>query len=404
MRLLYIFPIKENQLIFNSYRGSQYACNPKYISEKLLQLYSGKFEIIWAFNEPEKFDFLKKQGIKVIKFNSFKRFYYEATSKISINNVGSFSWLPLRKGQEHINTWHSGLDLTSCGMNEPENDKLTRYSIGLSAKETTLFLSANRLFSEYSLQIQFNYKGTLLECGLPRSDDLINRNLFYLRNTIREKLQIAQDTIVIMYSPTWRYGGANAMPHMDYYMISQAMKKRFGENFVVLNRSHHLSSNTTYKGIEYVIDVTSYPNIEELVMISDIMISDYSSVMWDGALADIAIIQYTPDAEQYDKERGFYVPIGKWCLPVAYSLMELCKIIQEINLDTCKSNSKNLLKTVGSLETGEASLICCYWIADKCGIDNAHFTDYQKYIHIANELPNASIINKMSTQSDALWK
>ena len=61
MRILYLFPIKNNRIVINSYRGQQYSCNPKYISEKLIEQYPGKYEIIWFFSEPEKFAFLKKQ-------------------------------------------------------------------------------------------------------------------------------------------------------------------------------------------------------------------------------------------------------------------------------------------------------------------------------------------------------
>ena len=232
MRLFYLFPIKDNRIIFNAYSGTQYACNPKYISEKLLEIYKGQFEIIWAFDKPEKYRFLEKSGIKLVKFYSLRRFFYEATAKISINNIGSFSWIPLRKGQEHVNTWH-GFTPTCAGMDEPANDKLTRYSIGLSGKETTLFLSMNRLFSDYAIKVRFGYGGKVLNCGFPRSDVLLNGKGDAIRKNVRKKYEISDETVVVMYAPTWRYEGISAMPEMDYKELSAAMKMCYGDQYVI---------------------------------------------------------------------------------------------------------------------------------------------------------------------------
>ena len=97
MTVLHIFPIKQNRIILNSYTGTQYSCNPKYITEAILKRFPDKYEIIWTFKEPDKFQFLEEKGIKVVKYASIKRFYYEATAKVSINNIGSYSWQPIRR-------------------------------------------------------------------------------------------------------------------------------------------------------------------------------------------------------------------------------------------------------------------------------------------------------------------
>lgn len=394
VHLLYIFPIKYNRVIFSAYRGQQYSCNPKYISQKLQKLYGHDIEIIWAFNEPEKYAYLKKDGICLVKYKSIKRFFYEATAKVSINNIGSFSYLPLRKGQEHINTWHSGLDLETCGINEPNNNVLEKYCIGLSAKETTLFLSANKVFSDYSVKVQFGYIGTLLNCGLPRSDNLINGHAEDIRIKVREEFKIACDTVIIMYAPTWRYGGISEMPKIDYVALSRAMKKRFGNNYIIWNRSHHLVGETNSVGDEHLVDVTKYADIEELVIASDIMISDYSSVIWDGALQSNMIIQYVPDAQKFEKERGLYVPVGNWCIPVAFSMDELCAIVENADLQHGKACADKLLKMMGSYETGKASEICSQFIAKTCGI-NITNNIYTNYMEKCDSIPDNCLIYEM---------
>lgn len=176
MTVLHIFPIKQNRIILNSYTGTQYSCNPKYITEAILKRFPDKYEIIWTFKEPDKFQFLEEKGIKVVKYASIKRFYYEATAKVSINNIGSYSWQPIRKGQQHVNTWHSALDLNNCALMESANDKIMKKTIFMNAKETSLFLSANRFFTEFCIPKEFGYNGKILEYGLPRNDDYINGN------------------------------------------------------------------------------------------------------------------------------------------------------------------------------------------------------------------------------------
>lgn len=395
IRILYIFPIKNNRIIFNAYKGTQYACNPKYITEKLLELYRNEFEIIWAFDDPEKYKGKISTNIKMVRFSSIKRFYYEATSKVSINNVGSFSWLPLRKGQEHINTWHSGLDLECCGMNESANTLLIKYTIALSGKETTLFLSSNRVFSEYSVIEQFGYSGLILNAGLPRSDDLLNGRQYAIKEKVRQKLGISRNAVVLMYAPTWRYGGTDAMPEMNYKLLSQAMKETFGDDYWILNRSHHLTNIKEVENDKRVIDTTSYPNIEELVISCDILISDYSSVLWDGAVARKVLIQYAPDAEQFEKDRGLYVPVGKWGIPAFFSMQELCDAICSINLKVDTKYSEFLLTIIGSYETGRAAELVSKWIWDRC-FESENENEYSQYLTVCSGKSDDTIIKKMN--------
>ena len=150
MRVLSIFPIRKNRIVINSYRGEQYSCNPKYISQGLQKMYPEKYEIIWAFKNPGKYYDLKKSGIKLVSFASIKRFYYEATAKISINNIGSYSWMPVRKGQEHINTWHGAVDYKKVALSEINNDAVMKKTLLMSARETTLSPQIN-----FSLNIVF---------------------------------------------------------------------------------------------------------------------------------------------------------------------------------------------------------------------------------------------------------
>ena len=362
MTVLHIFPIKQNRIILNSYTGTQYSCNPKYITEAILKRFPDKYEIIWTFKEPDKFQFLEEKGIKVVKYASIKRFYYEATAKVSINNIGSYSWQPIRKGQQHVNTWHSALDLNNCALMESANDKIMKKTIFMNAKETSLFLSANRFFTEFCIPKEFGYNGKILEYGLPRNDDYINGNAEKIKKEVRKKLNIAEDAVVVMYAPTWRYGKAKDAPKIDLELLNRAMQKRFGQNYLILFRAHHFAGNISVEMLEHVKNMTEYPSIQELVMATNILITDYSSVMWDAALMGEYVLLFAPDLEKYSKERGLYIPINEWCFPVSLNNKDLAAEIEKVDLEKGIEMAKKHLEKFGNLETGRAAEEFCNWL------------------------------------------
>ena len=364
IKLFYFFPVKNNRIIFSSYRGYQYACNPRYISEYLVKYHPEEYEIIWAFQNPSDFEFLKKENIKLVSYSSLKRFYYEATSKFSVNNIGSFSFLPLRKGQEHINTWHSGFDMTGCALTEPRNNSIMRKTLRMSTNETTLFLSSNRWFSEFALQAEFDYHGPVLNYGLPRSDDLVNENRKKLEKKMRDYLGVNEDTVIFMYGPTWRYGGVKDNPHVDLLKVCDILEKKYGDNYLVIKRLHHLAKDDVVEN-EHIKDLTNYPNVEEIMPAVNIFVSDYSSLIWDASLVRAYVILFTPDVDKYVEERTMYKPIWEWGYPVALTQEELNEELVKADLNQGKIRAERFLEKYGSYETGKAAEYFYKWMISK---------------------------------------
>lgn len=364
MYILRVFPVNKKRIIFSSYRGYQYACNPKYISEYLLREHLGEYEIIWAFQKPCKYEFLRNQGVRLVGYNSLKRFYYEATAKFSVNNIGSFSYLPRRRGQEHINTWHSGFDITGCALTEPRNDKIMCKTLLMSSAETTLFLASNKWFSDFALQAQFGYHGEVLKYGLPRSDDLVNGKKEQLEKRMRKYLGVSEDTIIFMYGPTWRYGGIKDNPHIDFRQISQVLEKKYEDNYLIIKRSHHLAKEKVTED-KHIRDLTDYPNVEEIMSAVNIFVSDYSSLIWDASLVHAYVILFAPDVDQYAIERTMYKPIEEWGYPVAFTQKELNERLMEADLPKGITNANNFLEMYGSYETGKAAEQFYNWMRSR---------------------------------------
>lgn len=365
MRVLSIFPIRKNRIVINSYRGEQYSCNPKYISQGLQKMYPEKYEIIWAFKNPGKYYDLKKSGIKLVSFASIKRFYYEATAKISINNIGSYSWMPVRKGQEHINTWHGAVDYKKVALSEINNDAVMKKTLLMSARETTLYLSANKFFSEYCIPTEFGYRGEILEYGLPRNDALYFRNTQKARDRIVRKYKINPDNIIVLYAPTWRYDPDQKITPLDFSMVKNSAEKRFGKSCTVIFRAHHITG-CIGTGNDWVVDVTDYPDSQEIMASSDLLITDYSSMMWDFSLTGRPCFLYVPDIDTYVAERGFNISADKWGFSICTTSQELGRAIEGYNAEYYQKIVEKHHNMLGSYETGHATEKICQWIDGRC--------------------------------------
>jgi CDP-glycerol glycerophosphotransferase len=359
--------MKKNRIVFNAYRGSQYSCNPKYISEYLMDHYPGRYEIIWAFNDPKQYLFLKKQGVKLVRYNSLKRFYYEATCKISINNVGSFSWFPIRTGQEHINTWHGGYSIKKVGISESANSPMMKKTIEMSSDLTTELLSTSKKYDQNTAMEDLGYKKKTFQCGYPRNDIIFRQRNgeIDLKNKISKFFNFHRDSYIVLYVPTFRYDRKKTLPHPAYQQIKTLLQQQGKSNPVILTRMHHLMMNNLGDQ-ELTIDATNYPDMQELLAAADCIITDYSSCIWDYAILKKPIYLYTPDFSEYSEERGYHVNIDQLGFPVAKDNVELLRAFEKMTDDVAKKNAEEFIEKCESYESGTACEQVGKWIYRRC--------------------------------------
>ena len=202
LKVFYIFPIKKNRVLFSAYSGKNYSCNPKYISEELHRRYGNKTEIIWAFQDPSHYDFLKDQ-YRIVRFKSLPFLYYILTSRVVVDNVESWSILPKRKGQCVINTWHGGGAYKGVGLQRKDTDAALDQNMLRKHSRVDIYLSSSKAFTEMTLRKSFGFKGRVIECGMPRNDILLYKS-DQLISDIKHKLNIAQNSHCVIYAPTFR--------------------------------------------------------------------------------------------------------------------------------------------------------------------------------------------------------
>lgn len=356
--LFYIFPVSQNKILFSSFSGRQYSDSPKRISDAMLN-YKKECQRVWAFTEPEKYRYLEEQGIKVVKFKSLSFLYHAMTCRVYVDNVEFWSILKFRKEQMVLQTWHGGGAYKRIGADRLDvSDAELRHVVD-KMRKNTVFVSSCKAFTDYVIHGAFKYGGEIMEVGLPRNDELVGDGGID-RDELRCELGIAGDSKVVLYAPTFRNSLTVDLYDVDMDRLRNALKCRFGGEWTVLLRLHYyMSGKHLAADGKFVVDVTSYPDMQHLLKLADVLVTDYSSTLWDFSLMKKPCFVYANDLEEYCTERNFYLPIEKWPFPVASgndALEEAILNFDEAAYDAAVDAHMELL---GSTETGRATELIC---------------------------------------------
>ena len=314
-----ISPIKKNKIIFNNFCGKGYGCNPKFIAEELLRR-SDEYDLVWMVNDPDE---VFPKGIRTVPVNSRRAYYELATSKIIVCNVKHALVFKKKKKQFYIQTWHG-----SFGLKYIEKDAQDKLSKSYLSKTIADSKNINLLLSSSKWQTQeyrraFWYDGDILEKGFPRNDILFNISKSRIKE-LKKELGIPLDKKVLLYGPTFRKDFSIDAYDLDLQKIKEALEAKTKEEWVVIVRLHpHVKSySNLFVGMDF-INVTTYPDGQEILAISDVLITDYSSNMIDFILMNRPVFLYASDIEEYKKERGLK--------PVFFNLpFTLCQNYQEL--------------------------------------------------------------------------
>lgn len=363
VRVLYFIPICQKRIMFSSYLGESYSCNPKYLSEYIQSNFPGEYEIIWAFKDTNKF--LKLKGVKCIRYKSFKWLFFHITSKVIIVNNGAV-WIPRRKGQLIIDTWHGGGCYKRVAFDNKNSSRLANYRTKISSKEVNLYLSSSQYFSHYVVRDSFLFDGEILPSGMPRNDILFEDGIISpkpsLRIDIARKYSFDPQKYIVLFAPTWRKGHQR-MEQLDVAGIKGAIKTRFGRDVVVLGRGHHTENKILE---DNVIDVTTYPDMQELLVVTDMLITDYSSSMWDFSFTEKPCLLFTPDLDIYSEDPGFDCDIYSWGFPISRNNQELVQIIKSFDSEKYKKMMENHHNTLINYDKGHACKMVCEYIEKFC--------------------------------------
>ncbi len=353
-------PVDNKTVLF--YRsGGGYGDNPKAVAEYLHSLHP-EMRLVWAYKGNSYVASLPDYIIPVA-FES-EDFFKE------LSTAGAWvcsTILPLgtlkRSGQLYIQTWHGDKFLKKIA-----NDAAA--DIGSYKKRT-----ASRKFCESDIcdyyvtgcewfvpiaASAFDYKGAFLRCGMPRNDCLVNLDEQKCKE-IKKAVGVADDVKILIYAPTFRdyektHDSVNS--DIDLVTILNTLEKKYGCRWICLMRAHdgrRLKMGGGEITDERFKDVTTYPDMADLLMISDMLISDYSSCGADFAITGKMVLMYQDDIDQYTtKGRTLYFTREESPYFTASNMNEALEIIERVSEDDIKKNSQEILDFYDSFETGHA--------------------------------------------------
>ena len=320
-------PLDEKKVLFETFTGRQYGCNPKAIYEEMCR--DPKFDdwtLVWSFKEPEDYADLPELGrAKLVRFKTPEYFRDFGTAKYVITNSMVYGGITRKEGQTIFQTWHgTPLKRLRCDIAaEKGNVNNTLEEIRIRHDRDTVrythFLSPSAWASE-RFMTAFNLRGLgmadiITEVGYPRNDLLTNYTQADIDH-VHDSLGIPRGKKVILYAPTFRDNNHKSGDGYQYDMRLDfdKLQQELGDEYIILFRTHYFIANTfdfsKYEG--FIYNMAQLDDITNLYLVTDILVTDYSSVFFDFAVLKRPMIFYMYDLEEYANDiRGFYLDIDE---------------------------------------------------------------------------------------------
>ena len=374
--------VDDKTIIFACFNGKSYSCSPKAIYNYMLSDEKYKeFKYIWAFRKPEEYKELEdNENTIVVKIHSKQYKKYLAKAKYWIFNYKIPDYIYPKKNQVFVQCWH-GTPLKRLGCDLEHFDNILNTMKGIKkrykieASKFSYFISPSKFASEKFISAwnlkEIGKENIIIEEGYPRNDFLFNYTKQDEEN-IKKRLGIENDKRkIILYAPTYRSDqhqtgvGYTYKEELDFTELQNKM----GDKYIILFRPHYFIANSfdfdKYKG--FVYNVSGIDDINELYIISDILITDYSSVFFDFANLKRPMIFYMYDLEHYrDKSNGFYIDLNELPGKIVKTQQEVENEILSINKEFKYDNKyKKFNDKYNYLDDGNASKRVIAKIIDK---------------------------------------
>jgi CDP-glycerol glycerophosphotransferase len=310
-RLFKLLPVNRDLLVFESGQGRHFSDSPRYIYEELVRRADTRRKV-WIYNGPLP---ISDAHTTVVKRHSIGFYWYLARAGIWVNNHTFPHYITRRRRGNYIQTWH-GTPLKRMFLDQAAwfgRDAGYKARVTEAVAQWSVLVSPSP-YATACMRSAYDWDGPVVEVGYPRNDVLLNESADAQARSVRERLGIPADKRVVLYAPTFRDDNPTGKGRFrfDLPLNLYEWHQRFGKDHVLLIRTHVLVSNRIVvpDGVRpSVVDVSTYPDIQELLLVSDVLVTDYSSSFFDFALLGRPIVFYAYDLENYrDRLRGFYLP------------------------------------------------------------------------------------------------
>ncbi len=315
--LFRVFPIKKNRIVMWTFEGQGgYACCPKYIAEEIIKRNKNTnnkpVEIVWILSDLDK---KFPSRIKKVKDTWLHRAYYMTTARFWIGNTRTFLGTKKRKGTIYIQTWHGTISLKPIGKYRGEKFSKIAYIVSKADSDLIDYLISGSDYCTKMWRDGLLYDGEILQLGTARCDVLFN-GVEEKHKQLRDEYNLPQDSKICVYAPTFRGGSQSTNRNvnaeevtLDFDRLINTLEKKFGGVWYVFLRLHPqvaaiMNRLPVDSSNERLIDVSQRPDMAEIMAATDCIITDYSTVIFEGFLTGQPGFIYADDFDEYVEDRG----------------------------------------------------------------------------------------------------
>lgn len=310
-RLFCRLPMRRGSVVFESHLGKQYGDNPKYVFEELRRRGLAT-HVTWAYSgTPDGFP----SGVSLAPRGGAKHLLALARAEYWVDNQGMPRWLPKPARVTYVQTWH-GSAFKRMGFDKPELKQLTReaQAVEQRAVDRYDYFVVRGEHDVSTLVRAFRVRGTLLRTGYPRNDALVDRgaSISGELDALRAGLDLPADRTIVLYAPTFREDADGRLSGFELALDVERFVREFGDSHVLLVRTHYLNSAVLPPDTAHVVrNVSHVKDVTPLMLLADVLVTDYSSMMFDYALLDRPMVFYAYDYDRYvNEQRGAYFDLA----------------------------------------------------------------------------------------------
>lgn len=349
-------PVDEKLVFFESFGGRSFSCSPRAIYLAMLeQERFGDYRFVWSFKgaartqEAQGDALLADERTTVVQRGSEAYFTALARASVLVLNTRLPEYVAPKPDQVFVQCWHGtplkrlGYDVQIETTNALNTTQELADRFGMDAQKWTYLLSPSPYASEHladAFGLPWDRRpSVIVEEGYPRNDEIALSAADpsgARQRELRKRLGVPENKKVLLYAPTWRDDSyqAGVGYTFDYLIDFDLLRRELGDDWVVLFRPHYYIANrfdfSAYEG--FVVNVASWPNINELYIAADALVTDYSSVMFDYAILRRPIVLFVPDIEKYANNiRGFYFDLDEIPGPHCLGTEELVAQLKDLD-------------------------------------------------------------------------
>ena len=342
-----------------------YTCNPKYIFEKLREK-APDLKIVWLTRRDDKSRERYPEYVRTVPVHSIQGIKEAYSAKIWIDNGIAFSSLfEKKKDQIHIQTMHGSLGIKRLdnAVNDRQKNYIGRREIRRES-ELTDYVITNSKFEEDVFRTVFWKHVPMVRLGHARTDILFSEDqevIIRIREELYKRYGIPKENKIVLYGPTHRIG---FQVDLDFEILKEALEERFGGTFSVIVRFHSMTFGLKWKndGMDYIYDLSDYPDMQELMLVTDVGVTDYSSWIYDYVVTSKPGFIYASDLEKYNNRTGFCYPLEETPFPVAKTNEELIRNIKEFDQDKYETDVQLFLAGKEAMDDGHSAERIADWI------------------------------------------